>query len=95
MNIVSMDAYGERPSPPSINTSQQLQIEKAIQVGVPLYNSGDIEGCARTYKEVLLSIQEKEQSMWIQELLEHTPSNYDAQAWWFRHMLNQLVTISP
>ena len=95
LNVVSMETYGARPRPPSINASQQLQIEQAIQVGVPLYNSGDIEGCARTYKEVLLSIQEKEQSVWIQELLAQTPFDYDAQAWWFRHMLNQLVTTSP
>ena len=57
----------EMSTPPSI-MSQQIQIEQAIQVGVPLYNSGNIEGCAQTYKEVLLSIQEKEQSVWIQEL---------------------------
>ena len=95
LGVVAMETYGERLNPPSINASQQKQIEQAIQVGVPLYNSGDVEGCARTYKNVLLSIQEKEQSIWMQELLENTPSDYDAQAWWFRHMLNQLVMASP
>ena len=95
LNVVSMETYGDRPRPPSINDSQQKQIEQAIQIGVPLYNRGDVEGCARTYEDVLIAIQEKEQSTWIRELLAHTPSDYDAQAWWFRHMLNQLVTTSP
>ena len=95
LQVLSMETYGERPSAPSINASQQFQIEQAIQTGVPLYNNGDMEGCARTYKDVLLSIQDKEQSIWIRELLAQAPSDYDAQAWWFRHMLNQLVTTSP
>ena len=95
LSVLSMEAYGERPRPPSINASQQQKIEQAIQMGVPLYNSGDIEACARTYKEVLVFIQEKENSPWIRTLLEEAPSSYDAQAWWFRHMLNQLVSTSP
>ena len=95
LQVLSMETYGDRPQTPSINASQQIQIEQAIQIGVPLYNSGDIEGCAQIYKNVLLSIQDKEQSVWIRELLAHAPSDYDDQAWWFRHMLNQLVTTSP
>ncbi|MAA77776.1 MAG: hypothetical protein CL916_00835 [Deltaproteobacteria bacterium] len=95
LKVLSMETYGDRPQPPSISASQQKQIEQAIQVGVPLYNNGDIEGCARTYKQVLQSIQEKEETVWMDELLAQTPSGYDAQAWWFRHMINQLVSQSP
>lgn len=95
LRLLAAQTYGERPSPPSITESQQRSIENAIAIGVPLYNKGDIDGCANEYERVLSQIHQEENSAWIEELFDHAPSNANDRAWWFRHMLNLLLMPSP
>ena len=95
LKLLSLETYGTRPQVPALSSLQKQQVETAIQVGVPLYNKGNIEGCAQTYEDVLERIQETAKSDWIEELITFSPTNADSRAWWYRHMLNQLLFFAP
>ena len=92
LRILSIDTYGARNLSPLATQEQKKRMFASIEVGVPLYNQGDIQGCATTYQQTLTTLQKELQSPWLAEVLANPPSDNDEKAWWFRHTLNQLLS---
>ena len=66
----------------------KLLISKAISIGAPAYNSGDIQGCARVYKDAALEIVPLLPIDMLRNALEKTvQTSYDddkSEAWALR-----------
>ena len=72
------------------------RIEKAISLGVPLFNSGDHGGCAQEYRDCLCDIQgalDVTASEAVQKVLQELPmlSNDGKRAWALRHTLDSIL----
>ena len=94
---------------PSADTAPNLeqvkqQISRAISVGAPAYNAGDIKGCADTYaataQTILLGNLPDQLRFNLDKCLEETNAdagnmNDDARAWALRRQFDAILEYSP
>ena len=74
--------------------SVKSQIGKAISIGAPAYNAGDIDECARVYKETALSISEllpQGLKKGLDECIQTEFSNSNDEAWAFRKQFDGIM----
>ena len=92
LEVLAMETYGEPPPVPTITESQREEIAKAIALGVPLYNEGQIQACAMVYRDVLERIKaEQPKTTWFDNILNNAP---DVEpAWWYRHGMDMLLQV--
>jgi len=75
----------------------QALIEKAISMGVPMYNDGEVEACAMIYEMTLQSFLLEDhpeisvpQQNSLRDALSGMPADMDARAWSLRRELDRL-----
>mmetsp|Transcript_25128 Transcript_25128/g.50296 ORF Transcript_25128/g.50296 Transcript_25128/m.50296 type:complete len:315 (+) Transcript_25128:50-994(+) len=82
---------------PSTNLTQAKQlISKAISIGAPAYNAGDINKCATVYQDTAkeitsLGIPSALQSELLAEIDNNETSNDNAKAWALRRIFDSIV----
>jgi hypothetical protein len=78
-------------------------LQAAISRGAPLYNSGDIAGCAALYLDVARSVRDggsltELSALEFSSLLDSPPADANARAWALRHAFDRFlgdVVFSP
>jgi Fasciclin domain/SOUL heme-binding protein len=73
-------------------------IERAIEIGAPLYNRGDKEGCARTYSmaaKMLLDLPIERvgdlRAVELRAALQRNPHDVDKRAWALRRAFDEIL----
>lgn len=89
----------EKPAPESATPTGTAMIVEAIDRGVPLFNSGDHEGCARVYEETarrILALGGPELSLLdrheLAAALDETADAATARAWSLRNAFDRVLT---
>ena len=86
---------------PSNNLSQAKQlISKAISIGAPAYNAGDIKKCATVYKETakeitLLGLPSSKLQSKLREEIDKESGDDNAKAWALRRIFDSIVDYTP
>ncbi len=74
-------------------------IVAAIERGVPLYNNGNIEACAKVYESCLVALSENDRlDNRTREMLSEVTEagqkhDFDSRAWFYRHALDRMMQI--
>ena len=93
----ALDDTSVRLSAASAEVSVADSISRAIEVGVPLWNSGDYAGCAEVYRQVALAYPSEPRLSAALELGRRAPldSSRDSLGWILRRAFDEILVAEP
>jgi hypothetical protein len=102
-NCVSMSSAADATSSSQPQTKEKMEeakrlISKAISIGAPAYNAGDIVKCAQVYKDTAMEISSllpKNLQRDLEQTIETNSEDANEQAWAFRRQFDSIMDYSP
>ena len=103
-HLLAMTSSSPSSTAPASNLEQlKSRISRAISIGAPAYNAGDVKGCADTYAETAQNIANDlpgHLRTKLKECLEEvedgkTNANDDARAWALRRQFDAIMEYTP